>query len=132
MARFNRVLLVATLGLSSMAFLPGCAAEVHPKDVPSAASLSSEGTGRLAFTAPTAGTAYVYDNTNDKMIYSGPLTAGQRLSIDPKNDRVDIGDRKVSEQTLHTGNNYRIYFDSTHAPVTEHRVVEERTEIHQR
>src|SRR3954463_3371841 len=99
MTKANRLIVIAALGISGMAFVPGCASDTNPKDVPSAASLSSEGTGRLAFTAPSSGTAYVYDNTNGKMIYSGPLMAGQRLSIDPKNDRLDLDNHKVSEQT---------------------------------
>jgi hypothetical protein len=109
-----------------MAFVPGCASDTHPNDVPGTASLTSEGTNRIVYTAPTAGTVYVYDDSTNRMIYSGTMMPGQRVIVHPKNDRIDLDDHKVSDQTLHTGNSYQIYFDR-HAPaVVEHKVVEER------
>ena len=124
-------LVMATLGLAAMAFVPGCASETHPNDVPAAASLASEGTSRIVYTAPQAGTVYVSDDTTNRMIYSGTMMSGQRVIVDPKNDRIDLDDHKVSDQTLHTGNSYQIYFDR-HAPaMVESKVVEEhRVETH--
>ena len=127
----RNTLVTTTLGVAAAVFVTGCASDNHPNDVPSSAMLRSEGTGRIVDTAPANGTVYVYDNSENRMIYSGTVMAGQRVTVNPKNDRIDVDDRKVSDQTLHTGDSYRIYFDRNSPAVVEHRVVEEkRVETH--
>jgi hypothetical protein len=127
----RNTLMTATLGVAAVTFVPGCASDHNPNDVPSSAMLRTEGTGRVVFTAPSTGTVYVYDDTQDRMIYSGQVMAGQRVTVTPKDDRIDLDDHKVSDQTLHPGNSYQVYFDRNSPAVVEHRVYEEkRVETH--
>jgi hypothetical protein len=127
MTGLKQVLLTGSLMLGSMAFVPGCASNNWPDDVPHTASLNSEGNGRLAFTAPSSGTVYVYDDSSNRLVYSGQVLSGQRIVVDPKNDRVDLDDRRVSNQSMGTEDRYQVYFDSQSPRVVERRVIERRT-----
>jgi hypothetical protein len=132
MSVLRNTLVGAMLGVAAATLVTGCAASgSHPNDVPGTAMLRSEGTGRIVDTAPDNGTVYVYDNSEDRMIYSGTVMSGQRVTVNPKDDRIDVDDRKVSDQTLPNGDSYRIYFDRNNPAVVEHRVYEEkRVETH--
>jgi hypothetical protein len=89
--------------------LGGCANE-NPKDLPSSANLKAEGNQKVTWTAPQHGTVYVYDDNNQHLLYSGEVHRGDTLSIDPDNNWIKIGDRKVSENRLDRGRNHRIFF----------------------
>lgn len=89
----------------------GCAYEPK-RTVPPTAKLREEGDRLLIYTAPTNGIAYIYDATDDKLIYSGDLQRGQQLKLDASKDQVDLDDQVVWEETLQPGNMYRIYFDN--------------------
>jgi hypothetical protein len=130
MTSIHQFALTAGITLAALAFVPGCASDSHPHDVPAGALLNTEGTGRLVFTAPAAGTVYVYDDTGERLLYSGQVTPGQRVVLDPSENRIDLDNRKVSEQSLGTENKYQIYFDTQTPVVHQRTVVEERVEHH--
>jgi hypothetical protein len=100
--------------------LGGCAAET-PKDLPGNAQLVVQGNDKITYTAPSHGTVYVYDNNNDHLLYSGEVHKGDALTVDPQNDWIKLGDRKVSEHSLATGRDHRIFFvpDATHRTSSE-------------
>lgn len=125
MVPVRQIAVTAAAAWMGVLILSGCASDTRPRDVPNSATLSTEGTGRIAFTAPQAGMAYVYNDSADQMIYSTKMERGQKLSVDVKNDRIDLDNAKASEQTLHTGDRYQIYFDP-HGTVVRQTVIEER------
>jgi hypothetical protein len=119
--------MAAGLGVAAVAFVPGCATEPD-RVVPSTAMLTSQGNTKVVYTAPSDGMVYVYDDTSHDLIYSGQMMKGQRLTVDPKADNIEMDDRKVSESVLKSGNEYQVYFDKQPTTVEHHRVVtEERT-----
>jgi hypothetical protein len=89
--------------------LGGCAND-RPKDLPGNAVQQAEGNGKVTWTAPQRGTAYVYDNNNEHLIWSGQVHKGDAIVVDPEQDRVMVGDQKVTEKALTRGREHRIFF----------------------
>ena len=105
-------------------FISGCGGE-HPSDIPSAATMATEGEGKLTYAAPADGMVYVYDDTTDRLIYSGKVDRGQSVVVSPKDDRVTVDGRTAYEGRLPSGDSRRLYFDRSH----DHRMIhEERIE----
>jgi hypothetical protein len=108
--------------------LAGCMAD-RSSQIPANARLASEGTGQVTYRAADDGKVYVFDQNDNKIIYSGDIQKGQIVTVDPQANRVMIGDNVVSERSLHAGNSHRIFVDtSTEAQPAKHTVIEERRE----
>lgn len=90
------------------AIISGCATDPM-NNIPSNATIASSGNDHLTYTAPTYGRIWVYDVTNDRIDYSGPLQANEAVSVDPKTNTVTINGRVVSD-TLVQGAQHRVYF----------------------
>ena len=93
--------------------LGGCANQ-YPNDLPGDARLGVEGNQKVSYTAPSHGTVYIYDDNNQHLIYSGEVHRGDLISVDPDNNWIKIGDRKVTENKLDRGRNHRIFFAPLH------------------
>ena len=63
----------------------GCAHERHAA-VPPTATLGAEGEKRLAYTTNGPGTLYVYDQTKDRLVYSGDVTGERQITVDPETE----------------------------------------------
>jgi hypothetical protein len=102
-----------TLSLATAAALAvgGCAS-MRGDAVPARATLRAEGNGDLvSYTTDTGGTGYVYDATDDKLVWSGTLLANQMVSVDAKHDAVEVDGRRVREKGIHNGHRYRIFVE---------------------
>jgi hypothetical protein len=86
----------------------GCATDPL-SNIPSNATIASSGNDHLSYTAPSYGRIWVYDVTNDRIDYSGPLRANEAVAVDPNTNAVTINGRIVSD-TLAQGAKHRIYF----------------------
>src|SRR3954470_1256234 len=85
--------------------LGGCTTE-RPNDLPGNATLGAEGNREVHFMAPSSGTAYVYDNNNEHLIWSGAVHKGDTIDVDPDNNRITVADKKVTTQTLARGRDH--------------------------
>jgi hypothetical protein len=92
----------------ALAILGGCASDPL-SNVPSNATIASSGNDHLSYTAPSFGRIWVYDVTNDRIDYSGPLSMNEAVAVDPNTNTVTINGRIVSD-TLKQGAQHRIYF----------------------
>ena len=59
------------------------------------------------------GRVYIYDREDDKLVYEGNVRDGERLVIDPQEDKLTVdgdpvGDRDLNLRAAHE---YQIYFD---------------------
>lgn len=108
----------------------GCSSDPEPQQVPPNARLLVQGDQMLSYTATQKGTVYVYDSSDETLLYSGEVDKGQAISIDPEEDQIMIDNRLAVEKDIHAGNRHRIYFvPDRDAP---DRVIEERTTIRER
>lgn len=103
-----------TLSLATAAglvALTGCANE-QAHGIPARAMLGSEGNGDLvSYTTNSGGTAYVFDATDDKLVWSGTVLSGQMVAVDAKQDAITVDARKVREKGIHAGHKYRIFIE---------------------
>jgi len=106
----------------------GCMNERHSQ-IPTDATLMTEGQKSLAFRATEPGTVYVYNRNDNKMVYSGEMERGQSLSIDPEIDRMTIDGRTVLEKGLDNNDTLRVFFKASILP-REHVIIEDRREGH--
>jgi hypothetical protein len=84
-----------------------------PVKVPADARRIAEGTGatRLIHRPLRDGTIYVQDKSDGKVIYTGPVRAGDNVVIDPKADALTVNDIQVRpDPKLNSGHAYRLYF----------------------
>jgi hypothetical protein len=92
----------------ALAILGGCAADPL-SNVPANATIASSGNDHLSYSAPSDGRIWVYDVTNDRIDYSGPLSMNEAVAVDPKSNTVTINGRVVSD-TLKQDAQHRVYF----------------------
>jgi hypothetical protein len=97
------ILATLVLGIFS-----GCASDPL-SNIPSNATIASSGNDHLSYTASSYGRIWVYDVTNDRIDYSGPLETNEAIAVDPTSNSVTINGRIVSD-TLAQGAQHRIYF----------------------
>ena len=112
------------------AVVGGCAPE-RPESVPADAKSVAKQTGSnpLNFTAPDDGTVYIYDRSQQKMVYSGRVREGETLEIDPKRDNIRLEGRVVLEKQLRDLHQYQVWFDEEHsAAAPAGKKVEVKTE----
>jgi len=89
----------------------------RPGAVPLTARIAGEGTARVEYTAPVAGSVWVTDTENNTLIYSGHLNRGETIVVDPKlpaDAQLSVGGRSVVLGTL-PAHGRRVYFQ----PATE-------------
>src|SRR6478735_6649179 len=112
MSRHN-LLLAAVLTTSALACLgaSGCASDRH-EVAPATAMLGAEGERRLTYTTNGPGTLYVYDQTADRLVYSGEVTGERQISVDPEKNELTVDGTLVQNKTLTRGHNHRIFFQS--------------------
>jgi hypothetical protein len=94
----------------ALAMFTSCASDPM-SNIPSNATIASSGNDQLTYTAASYGRIWVYDVTNDRIDYSGPLRANEAVTVDPKTNTVTINGRVVSD-TLVQGAQHRVYFVS--------------------
>ena len=110
-----------TIGL--MAMLSGCAD--RPMPVPSTATLMTEGNGdRITFMPTQFGRVYVSDQSDNKILYQAQIERGDTVEIKPKEDRIMVGGRVISDKPLNDGHHYRIFFE----PMIRERAAEYRSD----
>jgi hypothetical protein len=86
----------------------GCASG-GPKGIPGGAMLVKEGNANLSYTATEKGTLYVRDQAADRVVYQGPVNAGQRLDIDLVARRITLDGREVSAGQLRPDRVYQFF-----------------------
>src|SRR5688572_3113026 len=82
----------------------------RPSAVPASAQVVDTGDADLSFTASTAGTAYVVDAAQGRLILSRPMSSGQRLVVQPEEDRVQLDGQAIFQQNLERNNRHTIWW----------------------
>jgi len=104
----TRLLALPIMGAIALTTLSGCATDPL-LNIPANATVASSGNDHLSYTAPSFGRIWIYDVTNDRIDYSGPLSMNEAVTVDPAASSVTINGRVVSD-TLRPGAQHRIYF----------------------
>lgn len=115
----------AGVTLAVATVLGGCSG--RPMSVPSSAQSVTEGNGdRMSYRAGQFGRIYVSNESSHKILYQGDIRRDETIEVLPRDNRITVGGRTVSESSLRDGDQYRIYFEPMdHERVVKYRVVEE-------
>jgi len=92
----------------ALAILTACAAD-RLSNIPGNATIASSGNDHLSYTAPSYGRIWVYDVSNDRIDYSGPVSINEPVTVDPSSNSVTIDGRIVADK-VDQGAQHRIYF----------------------
>lgn len=107
-----RAIALPAIWILALAIISGCESD-RMNNIPPGAGVMSSGTAMVTYTATADGTIWVYDASNDRIDYSGPIQANQSLVINPDTKQITIDSRVVSDKALNSGAQHRIYFMAT-------------------
>ena len=108
-----RQIAVASFGSIALAIgLAGCAGN-RPETIGANAVMETSGDKTLTWTASSSGNLTVYDQSSDKIAYGATVAAGQSVKVDVDSNRIMLDSQIVSENSLHGGDQYKIYFEPT-------------------
>lgn len=80
-------------------------------DVPRDAVRVEEGEGQtLRYEAARDGRVYVYDEDDDRVVYTGKLYRGERFIADPDKDVLSVNGKRLGDVNLRSAHRYRVYF----------------------
>jgi hypothetical protein len=113
---FRHLKAVSVAGLSLAFGLAGCA-PAQPDVVPHTALNAESGTGPMHFMAPKDGTAYVYDQQNQRLVWSGPVMRNQTVDVEPDKDQIIVAGRVAAMRVLRPGVRNVVYFDPSPEPL---------------
>jgi hypothetical protein len=80
--------------------------------VPEGSVQVDEGKGRMEYTAKSPGTVYVYDVTQDRLVYETKVRDGDRVTVDPEANRLEVNGKQDVNRDLQRDDRHRIYFYS--------------------
>ena len=112
MTRMHRIVLATGGCLSLVLGMIGCAVE-QPQAMSPNAVMETSGDKNLTWSAESAGNLTVYDQNTEKIVYGTTIRTGQNVAVDVDLNRVTLDSKVVSENTLHRGDQYRIFFEPT-------------------
>jgi hypothetical protein len=78
--------------------------------VPRDARVVDSGSDRLTFTAPYDGSVYLYDEDARRVIWDERLRDGDRVSISPDDNRIDVNGRSQADLDLKSEHRFRLYY----------------------
>jgi hypothetical protein len=108
-----RQIFIASLGSLALSVgLVGCMGG-RPESISANAVMETSGDKTITWTASSPGRLTVYDQSSDKIIYGASVAGGQSVKVDVDNNRVMLDSQVVSENSLHGGDQYKIYFEPT-------------------
>ena len=122
--RFRHFAMPVALGASLALGVAGCesdndeplAYESRPirgdarNDVPAGVTLMKEGHEPLIFQAPSDGTVYVYNDSDERLVYTAAIRAGQSVQVDPDHDFVTVDGKKVVDTKMDDFDKHQILF----------------------
>lgn len=109
--RTPRLALAAVLAVAPLLGVAGCGHDISSL-IPPTATPRSEGNGNVvSYTSDTSGFAYVWDQNDQKLVWSGKVERGDNVAVDSQKNEVRVNLRVVHNNGVPGGHTYRIYFD---------------------
>lgn len=110
--RMLRHLMISSVAGLMIAIGAGCQGR---SSIPSDAALENSGSGRVSYTANSAGNVYVLDTDSNDKVFEGHVNNGDQIVVEPDQDKIVVGgtdaDHKVGLKANHR---YAIYFKADH------------------
>jgi len=119
----KQILLSAAVAVPSISML-GCSADVsfdphrhaytqqtYRDYMPESAVLLDKGHGEVSAQTQRSGIIYLYDSDDRDVFWKGTVREGDRVTINPEEDRAAINGDTVFRSNLVKDHEHRIYFD---------------------
>ena len=116
----------AALSVVGLGLLAGGCASSDINEIPKTAAVMGDSRGDITWSAPHDGMVYVYDSSNNELVYSGQVNAGDSVNLNMGDKDVRINGRKVASDALIHDHRHQIYFDNVPGSRT---VIEKRTTV---
>jgi len=84
----------------------------HPDTVPGSAQLMQAGNRDVVFTAPQRGMAFVYDKQANHLIWSGEVSKGKQIKVDPMKNEVTVDGMVVAKGTVQPYHDEQVWFQA--------------------
>lgn len=78
--------------------------------IPRSAQSVAHGFGEVSWRAEAAGTVWIGDDNNKRMLLTHPVKADDFVEIDPSQDRVKLNGRVIYRQNLESKHGHSIFF----------------------
>ncbi|MGH7214770.1 MAG: hypothetical protein ACREIT_08400 [Tepidisphaeraceae bacterium] len=88
----------------------GCTYDRHDAIPPDAMTVT-EGQTELAYVAPESGRFYVFNASDNRMIFVGDVERNQRIMVDNRQNKITVDGRVVAEPNLDDGHKLKVFFD---------------------
>jgi hypothetical protein len=80
-------------------------------EIPRDAVRVEQGTGKtLRYEAERDGRVFVYDEDDDRVVYTGKLYKGEEFIADPDRDLLAVNGKRLDDVNLRSAHRYRVYF----------------------
>ena len=113
MIRFSQIAASAAVGAALFIGAQGCTHD-RADEVPASASEISTGTETVSASAPHDGMIYIWDQTANKMLYTGRVEKGDTVRVDAKHDRIYMNDKLMTKRDdLTNDHHYKVFFDQS-------------------
>jgi uncharacterized protein YcfL len=93
--------------------LMGCASSTDNLLKPTE-TVAVEGDSPTKMIAPDNGQITVYDVDDDRTIWTGAISKGQTLVLDPANKQIKLDGLACNREPLESGHTLKVSFDKTH------------------
>jgi hypothetical protein len=81
------------------------------KKLPADARVVDVGRGTsLSYEARDSGAIHLFDDTANTVVFSKRVTDGDRITVDPDKNRIEINNRQESDIDLASDHRFRLYF----------------------
>ena len=111
MIRLSQFAAPAALGTALFLGVQGCTHD-RADEIPASATEISTGTETVTGVAPHDGTFYVWDQSANRMLYTGKADRGDTVKVDAKHDRIYLNDQLVTKRDdLTNDHHYKVFFD---------------------
>src|SRR5690349_20115817 len=109
--RSLQLMCAALIAVVCSTALRGCTTHDRAEPVPTTAYEMHTGREPVSFTARPDGMVYVEDANDQKLVYSGQLRRGQKLSLDSTrtDNQIMLAGQTVSAGTLRAAHDLNIY-----------------------
>ena len=109
--RLSQFAVPSALGTALFVGVQGCTHD-RADEIPASATEISTGTETVTATAPHEGTFYVWDQSANRMLYTGKADRGDTVKVDAKHDRIYLNDKLVTKRDdLTNDHHYKVFFD---------------------
>lgn len=116
MCSIRYIVLCSLAGFALSLAVAGCEVE-RPSTIPSSAQMMGSGNRIINFTAPSDGMTYIFDKSGQRLVWSGRVTKGQSIDVDPQRNQITVGGSVMADRILNATSQHVIFFDPSPMPV---------------